>query len=63
MSFFKHNIYPFEIKNGKNYTLSSLKKIINKFPAQLCEPIVFHEGEFKEEDGITYLPIIMAMCL
>ena len=20
-------------------------------------PIVFHEGEFKEEDGITYLPL------
>lgn len=59
----KHNIYPLEIKTGKNYTLSSLKKFINKFPTQLCEPIVFHEGEFKKEDGITYLPLFMAMCL
>ena len=59
----KHNIYPLEIKTGKNYTLSSLKKFKNKFPDQLCEPIVFHEGEFKIEDGIIYLPLFMAMCL
>ena len=59
----KHNIYPLEIKSGKNYTLSSLRKFINKFPDQLCEAFVFHEGEFKVEDGITYMPLFMVMCL
>ena len=59
----KHNIFPLEIKTGKNYTLSSLKKFIAKFPDQLCEPFVFHDGEFKIENGITYMPIYMAMCL
>ena len=37
----KHNIFPLEIKTGKNYTLSSLRKFIRKFPDQLCEPFVF----------------------
>lgn len=55
----KHNIFPLEIKTGKNYTLSSLRKFIRKFPDQLCEPFVFHEGEFKVEDGITYMPLFM----
>lgn len=59
----KHNICPLEIKTGKNYALSSLHKFIRKFPEQLCEPFVFHEGEFKEEGGITYLPLFMVPCL
>ena len=59
----KHNIFPLEIKTGKNYALSSLKKFIAKFPDQLSEPFVFHDGEFKIENGITFMPIYMAMCL
>ena len=59
----KHNIYPLEIKTGKNYTINSLNKFINKFNSQLCEPFVFHEGEFKQENGITYMPLFMVSCL
>ena len=59
----KHNICPLEIKTGKNYALTSLHKFIRKFPEQLCEPFVIHEGEFKEEGGITYLPLFMVPCL
>jgi len=59
----KHNIFPLEIKTGKNYALSSLNKFIKKFPDQLCEPFVFHEGEYKLENGISFFPLFMAMCL
>lgn len=59
----KHNISPLEIKSGKSYTLSSLKKFCKKYPDQLFEPYVFHEGEVKVEDGIIYLPLFMVCCL
>ena len=59
----KHNITPIEIKTGKNYTLSSLKKCKNKFKDQIDIPYVFHEGEYKEEDGIVFLPLFMIICL
>lgn len=58
-----HNIFPIEIKTGKNYTLSSIKKFMKKFPDQLCEPFVFHEGEYKVEDGITFMPLFMILGL
>ena len=59
----KHNILPIEIKTGKNYTLSSLRKFRDKFRDQIGVPYVFHEGEYKEEDGIVFLPLFMVICL
>lgn len=58
-----HTISPLEIKSGKSYTLSSIKKICKKYSDQLNEAFVFHEGEVKVEDGITYLPLFMVICL
>lgn len=59
----KHNISPIEVKSGERYTTVSLKKFIKKFADQLYVPYVFHEGDYKEVDGITYLPLYMVMCL
>lgn len=59
----KHNISPIEVKSGKNYTLSSLKKFINKYNEHLYIPYVIHTGDLKEENGIVYLPIYMASLL
>ncbi len=59
----KHNISPLEIKSGKQYTLSSIRKFMAKYETQLDTPYVLHEGEFKVEDGIVYIPIYMACCL
>ena len=55
-----HNICPVEVKSGKNYTLSSLKKFRKKFAEQTATPYVIHYQDYKEEDGIVYLPIYMA---
>ena len=59
----RHNISPIEVKSGKNYTLSSIKKFIAKFGEQLFVPYVLHSSDLKVEDGIVYLPLYMAMFL
>lgn len=55
----KHNITPIEVKSGKNYTLNSMNKFINKYSEQVATPIVIHAADYKSENGIEYLPIYM----
>ena len=59
----RHNISPIEVKSSKGYALSSLKKFMIKFNEQLHVPYVLHTGDVKEENGIVYLPLYMAMLL
>ena len=59
----RHNISPIEVKSGKNYTLSSLRKFKAKYAGQLHTPFVLHTSDLKEEDGIVYLPLYMAPLL
>ncbi|MCC8140671.1 MAG: AAA family ATPase [Lachnospiraceae bacterium] len=59
----RHNISPIEVKSGKNYTLSSLRKFKDKYGEQLYIPYVLHDGDLKEEDGIRYLPLYMTPLL
>lgn len=55
----RHNISPIEVKSSKNYTLTSLRKFISKYNEQTDIPYVFHCGDFKSENPITYLPLYM----
>ncbi|MGN1412915.1 MAG: DUF4143 domain-containing protein [Anaerovoracaceae bacterium] len=59
----RHNISPIEVKSGKNYTMSSLRKFIKKFGEQLNIPYILHTGDLKEEDGIVFLPLYMTPLL
>ncbi len=59
----RHNISPIEVKSGKHYTLSSLKKFKTKYAQQLHTPYVLHTSDVKEEEGIIYLPLYMAPLL
>lgn len=59
----RHNISPIEVKSGKNYTLSSLRKFREKYGEQLYTPYVLHSGDLKEEDGFVYLPLYMTPLL
>lgn len=59
----RHNISPIEVKSGKNYTLSSLRKFRNKYSEQLASAYVIHMDDYKIDDGIIYLPIYMTMFL
>lgn len=55
----RHNISPIEVKSGKNYTLSSLRKFVAKYGAFLHSPYVLHTADLKEEEGIVFLPVYM----
>ena len=59
----RHNISPIEVKSGKNYTLSSLKKFIRRYNQQLHTPYVLHSSDLKIEDDIVYLPLYMTSLL
>lgn len=59
----RHNISPIEVKSSNRYTLTSLKKCINKYSNYLSTPYVLHYTDLKIEYGITYLPIYMAPLL
>lgn len=59
----KHNISPIEVKSGDRYTLSSIKKFMNKYKEQINIPYVLHTKDLKEENGIIYLPLYMTMLL
>lgn len=59
----RHNISPIEVKSGKNYTLSSLRKFTAKYAEQTHIPYVLHTGDLKEDDGTIFLPLYMTPCL
>ncbi len=59
----RHNISPIEVKSGKNYTTSSLKKFIKKYNSHLDIPYVIHTADLKIENGIVYLPVYMTPLL
>ncbi|MCM1041892.1 MAG: ATP-binding protein [Bacteroides sp.] len=59
----RHNISPIEVKSGRQYTLSSLRKCIAKYGSRLATPYVLHDKDLKVEDGIVYLPLYMTPLL
>ncbi len=59
----RHNISPLEVKSGKNYTLSSLNKFRKKYSEVLHTPYVIHTDDYRENDGIVYLPVYMTYLL
>ncbi len=59
----RHNISPIEVKSSSGYHLKSLEKIRRKFSNNLSTSYVIHYQDFKEKDGIIYLPIYMTPLL
>lgn len=55
----RHNIIPIEVKSSVRYTLSSLRKCMDKFGPYLSTPVVLHDKDLSEKDGILYIPIYM----
>ncbi len=55
----RHNVSPIEVKSSVRYTLSSLRKFVDKYPAQLHTPYVVHPADLKVENGITFVPLYM----
>lgn len=59
----RQNISPIEVKSGERYTLSSLRKMKAKYHDYLDVCYVIHTKDYKNVDGITYLPVYMTMLL
>ena len=59
----RHNVSPVEVKSGKRYTYSSLNKFLAKYQEQLNTPYILHTADYREKDGIVYLPVYMAWLL
>lgn len=59
----RHNISPIEVKSGKNYTLSSLKKFKRKYKDQVYLSYILHTSDLKIEDEDIYLPLYMTPLL
>lgn len=59
----RHNISPIEVKSSNGYALSSLKKFYNKYGHMLSTSYVLHSGDFKEENGICFMPLYMTPLL
>ena len=59
----RHNISPIEVKSGSHYTILSLQKFVARYAEQTAQPYVLHTNDFKEENGIAYLPVYMTSLL
>ena len=59
----RHNICPIEVKSGSNYTLNSLNKFIKKYSNEIGTSYIIHTKDYKEVDGIVYLPLYMTPLL
>jgi predicted AAA+ superfamily ATPase len=59
----RHNISPIEVKSGKRYTLSSLRKFIAKYDEQLHTPYILHSGDLRTDGALHYLPLYMTPLL
>lgn len=59
----RHNISPIEVKSGKSYTFTSLRKCMVKYGNQLSTPYILHDKDLKTEDGIVFLPLYMTPLL
>ena len=59
----RHNISPIEVKSSTNYTLTSIKKCIEKYRNYLSTPYILHSKDVEIKDGLTFLPLYMTPLL
>lgn len=59
----KYKIYPIEVKSTKKYSIKSLENFKEKYSSRIGECFVIHPKNLSQENGITYIPAYMAMCL
>lgn len=59
----RHNIIPIEVKSTNRYTYRSLDKFRKKYTEYVTSPIVLHSSDVMTKDGVTFLPLYMAMFL
>ena len=56
-------VEPVEVKSSKNYTTISFDKFKQKFSSRTAGGYVIHPKNFREENGVKYIPIYMTFLL
>ena len=59
----RHNITAIEVKSGKNYTLSSLRKASAKYGEYLTKSVVIHAEDLVETEDTFFIPVYMTPLL
>ncbi len=59
----KRKICPIEVKSSLYQKHSSLDKFITKYSSKVGDKYIIYTKDLKYEDGITYIPIYMTMCI
>ena len=59
----RHNITAIEVKSGKNYTLSSLRKASAKYGEYLTKSVVIHAEDLVETEDAFFIPVYMTPLL
>ena len=59
----RHNIIPVEVQSSNRYTHTSRDKFTKKYSEYVAPPIVLHSNDMMVKNGVTYLPLYMAMLL
>lgn len=60
---FKNKIYPIEVKSSDKYSCKSLERFMEKYRRRIGGAYLIHPKNYKEENGITYLPCYMAFLI
>ena len=59
----KNKIYPIEVKSSDKYSYKSLVGFIDKYRNRIGGAYIIHPKNFRQENGITFLPCYMAFLL
>ncbi|MCM1047596.1 MAG: AAA family ATPase [Clostridiales bacterium] len=59
----RYRIHPIEVKSTEKYSINSLKKFVAKYEKHIGQPYVIDTKNYRQKDGIIYIPAYMTMCL
>lgn len=59
----KYKMYPIEVKSGKRYSITSLKRFKEKYPDRIGECYVIHPRNLSVKEDILCIPPYMTICL
>ena len=59
----KYKMFPIEVKSGKRYTTTSLKRFMEKYKSRIGESYIIHPKNLMIIDHIVCIPAYMTFCL
>lgn len=59
----RYKIYPIEVKSSERYSITSLKRFMEKFSDRIGQAYVIDTKNLRKKENIIYIPAYMTMCL